>query len=90
MDEIVRGILEWALSTEWAPYVTLAFAIIGVVAKVIAILPVTVTEKLPDWFMVGLNYLGSNYGNVVKTDMKGNPLKGETGEGTYKTDRQTG
>lgn len=90
MDEIVRGILEWALTTEWAPYVTLAFAVIGVVAKVIAILPISVTEKLPDWFMVVLNSLASNYGNAVKTDMKGNRLKEDPGAGTYKANKQTG
>lgn len=80
MDEVIRGILEWALSTEWAPYVTVVLAVVGAVAKVVAVLPISVTEKLPDWFMTGLNYIAFNFGNATKTDMKGNRLEESSDE----------
>ena len=52
--------------------VVLAF--IGFVSKLLAVLPVSATEKVPNWIMYVLNVVGANWGNAVnaKTDMKGN------------------
>ena len=59
------------------------WAVIGVVSKLLDVLPVSVTEKVPNWIMYVLNVVGANWGNAVnaKTDMKGNKVnQNETDE----------
>ena len=75
MEEIILGLIEFALSTQYGAYVMVFLALIGLIGKILTVLPVSVTEKIPDWVMVILNVIGANYGNAVATDMKGNKIK---------------
>ena len=76
MEEYIVALIQWALSTEWAAYVMVALAFVGFIGKLLAVLPVSVTEKLPDWLMTIINVLGAHWGNGMKTDIKGNVVNG--------------
>lgn len=41
----------------------------------VAVAPVKITQKLPDWLMVVINFCAANVGNAVNkwSDKKGNP-----------------
>ncbi len=76
MEEYIIALVQWALSTEWGAYVMVALAFVGFIGKLLAVLPVSVTEKLPDWLMTIINVLGAHWGNGMKTDIKGNVVNG--------------
>lgn len=93
MEDYIIALVSWALTTEWAAYVMVVLAFIGFVGKLLAVLPVTVTEKVPDWLMVILNVVGANWGNAKNalTDMKGNKVNQNANSGTSGSDpRATG
>lgn len=57
------------------PEILVTLAALGwVLANVIQYLPVSVTEKIPDVVMVGLNLLAAKHGEDMsaRTDLKGN------------------
>lgn len=76
MQEYILALVEWALTTEWAAYVMVALAVVGLLVNVLAVLPVSMTERIPNWVMFILNTLAiaAKRGNASKTDMKGNKL----------------
>lgn len=75
MEELVQIVWELLGGTVVAPYLGLAALVAFILVHVVAVLPVSVTEKIPNWVMVLLNKIAGNYKSAenLKTDSKGNP-----------------
>ena len=75
MTELVQIVWELLGGTAVAPYLGLIALVAYLLVHVVAVLPVSVTSKIPDWLMVILNKIAGNYKSAVneKTDDKGNP-----------------
>lgn len=75
MNELVQIVWDLLGGTAVAPYLGLVALVAYLLVHVVAVLPVSVTEKIPDWVMVLLNKIAGNYKGAenAKTDKKGNP-----------------
>lgn len=70
MDQL----FEMLLSSPYGQYVAIIVFAAYVLSHIIQYLPIKWTVKIPDWFMVGLNWLAAKHGaqKSAMTDMKGN------------------
>lgn len=75
MEELVQVLWGVLGGTAVAPYLGLVALVAFILVHVVAVLPVSVTSKIPDVVMVILNKVAGNYKSAVnaKTDSKGNP-----------------
>ena len=72
MEEIILMLIQWANDSGFGLYVG---AVCLACALFVALAPVTVTEKVPDWLMRAINVLAVNWGNAAnkKSNLSGNP-----------------
>lgn len=75
MDELVQIIWGILGGTAVAPYLGLVALVAYLLVHIVAVLPVSVTEKIPNVIMVVLNKIAGNYKGAenAKTDVRGNP-----------------
>lgn len=75
MNELVQIVWDLLGGTAVAPYLGLVAMVAFLLVHVVAVLPVSVTEKIPDWVMVILNKIAGNYKGAenAKSNQKGNP-----------------
>ncbi len=66
--------IDYLLTTEYGPYVMIFITVCYVLSHVVQYLPVSWTEKIPNWIMVLINLAASKHGaeEAAKTDIKGN------------------
>lgn len=79
MEELIVQLVEfiWSIigGTSLAPYLGLVALVAFLLVHVVAVLPVSVTEKIPNWLMILLNSIAGNYKHASNhvSDIKGNP-----------------
>ena len=73
MDQIFA----YLLASPYGQYLLMVVFAAYVISHIIQYLPVKWTAKIPDWVMLGLNWLAAKHGTqrAAITDMKGNPIK---------------
>lgn len=77
MTELISALIDYLLTLGLEPYVMGFLSVSVLLSHIVQYLPVSWTEKTPDWVMVLLNGLAAKHGALksVRTDMKGNPLE---------------
>jgi len=74
MSELINALFVFIGDTPYAQYATLVAMVCYLLAHVVAILPESVTSKIPDVVMQIINAAAGNYKQAenLKTDSKGN------------------
>lgn len=67
MNEL-NVLFDFAINTEYGQYVMLLASICYGLSHIVAQLPVSITEKIPNSVMVVVNFLSANYKHTVNKD----------------------
>ena len=73
MDELFNMLM----ASPYGQYAAMVVFAAYVISHVIQYLPVSLTEKIPNFVMVALNFLAAKHGaaSAAKTDIKGNAVE---------------
>lgn len=77
MNEVVLAAVDFLLGSSFGPYVMVLLALSVFLSHIVQYLPVSVTEKIPNFVMVIINILAAKHGALqsARTDLKGNRIE---------------
>ncbi|MGY6509077.1 hypothetical protein ACXIUH_08915 [Vibrio parahaemolyticus] len=77
ITEVISAIIDYLLTLGIEPYLMIFLSLSVFLSHAVQYLPLSVTEKIPNWVMVLLNILAAKHGAVLsaRTDIKGNRIE---------------
>lgn len=64
MEVLVEQLLEFLMSSQYAPYAVIVVGVFYIASHVVALLPEKIYSKIPTWALKLINAVAANYKNT--------------------------